>query len=475
MARGESFVRFWPVVASAALLLIVHDLACSRSPLPGSPSPVVAPADAGPDFGPGLVVDFAPARPRAWQGPERVEDFPNLSYSAHVVMDTQGNVAAVWRQYGGSDRAEGVGANRFDRATGMWGQSRYIDDGKHDTTVPTLALDGAGNLLAVWEQPHSFVPPLDVYGARFDIKLGGWQAAGLVAETNSEGMLDPLVGLGSEGDGVVIWLQSKSGHTLHGTRYVGGAWQPAAELVREGAGNPGYPRLAVDASGTATMLWAEIDGPTVGLYLRRMDGGSGVWGDVVMLSSLPCYLPNLAVASSGEGVVTWTQPGGPVAILHVAYYHREDDAWIEELLPDAGRGNPSYPSVAITRDSALLVWRQGEDGGDVLASRRRSDGLWLPPALLGRGTVPYFWPRVAMDGTGAAVATWHRGPQGSSQVVAARYDPAADKWGEAVVLDNGAGSAANPLVVTNPAGLAVVLWEQQDPSAFGHLWANRWE
>ena len=310
---------------------------------------------------------------------------------------------------------------------------------------------------------------------RFDIELDAWQAPRLIAETTSGGMLEPIIGLGDDGDGVVVWLQSESGHSLHAARFVSGAWQPAAELLEQESGNPGYPRLGVDGAGNATLLWDEVNGPNRGLFLRRMNPSSAIWGEDLMLSSEACYLPTLAVARSGEAAITWTQPGGSEAQLHVAYASAPSGRWSEEPLPGAGSGAPVYPWVAVADGAAMLVWRQGEAQDEVFASRRSSEGVWQPPVVLGRDAGPYTWPQAAIDGSGAAIATWHQGPEGSSRVVAARYDPSSDTWGEPVLLDNEADSASNPRIAVNEAGLAVVLWEQQESATRSHMWANRWQ
>ena len=493
----------WPgraALASAAVALLAQTWACGRSPLlaprtTGSADAAPAPlADAAPDLQPDtasdlqpdaspdlqpdtasdLQPDIAPPRPRKWQGPEPIEAFSNHSYSTRVVMDPQGHVTAAWRQYG-VPRGEAVAANRFDRRASAWGQARTIDDGKNATKVPDLATDGAGNVIAVWEQPRTFVPPQAVYGVRFDIALGDWQQPGLIADTNSDGMLDPIVGLGADGDGLVVWLQSKSGHSLHAARFVSGAWQPAVELLREGSGNPGYPSLAVDRAGNATLMRSEIDGPRPGLYLRRMDASTGVWSDDVALSAEPCYSPTLAVAPSGRAAATWTQPGGANTRLHVAHTDAQGD-WKEEEVPDAGPGNPIYPSLAVSDSLVLLVWRQGEAQGDVLSSRLGDNGFWQPVLLVGRDAGANTWPRATIDAKGEAIVTWQQGTEGAYHVVAARYNPVFDWWSMPVMLDNGAGNAATPVIAGNASGLAVVIWEQPEPGlGSSHLWANRWE
>ena len=206
-----------------------------------------------------------------------------------------------------------------------------------------------------------------------------------------------------------------------------------------------------------------------------MDATSGLWGESIALSSEGCFASTLAVAPSGHAAVTWTQPGGSEAQLHVAHASGASGRWSEEALPGAGSGAPVYPSVAVADGAAMLVWRQGEAQDEVFASRRSSDGVWEPPVVLGRDAGPYSWPRVAVDGSSAAIATWHQGPDGSSRVVAARYDPSSDDWSEPVLLDNGAAVAANPKIAINEAGLAVVIWEEQESPGHSHLWASRWE
>jgi hypothetical protein len=435
-------------------------------------APRVIDADAAPSG----QLDGSPGHKRAWQGPELIEDFSFLSYSARVVMDVQGNVTAVWRQNDQSPHAEGVGTNRFDRQTGAWGHARFIDDGKHVTSTPALAVDGRGSMVAVWEQERTFGWPHDVHGARFDTSSGDWQAPGLVAQSESEGMLGPVVGLDDAGDGAVVWLEShaKSGHSLYQSHLVGGAWQGAGKLLDQRSGNPGYPRLAVDSAGNVTVMWAEVDGPHTGLYLRRMDPEIFEWSSDVVLCSEPCYMPTLAVDWWAGGAAAWLSAEGTDPRLHIAYLGLPDGVWQEEPLPDAIPAAPVYASVAAANRSAVLVWKQDEDPGTVYASMRGSDGVWHPPVLLGSDAEQYTIPQAGFDGNGNIIATWNQGPDDAARVVAARYDASTGAWSQPVPLDNGAGSATDPILAVNGAGLAVVIWEQwQDGN--GHLWANRWQ
>jgi hypothetical protein len=143
-------------------------------------------------------------------------------------------------------------------------------------------------------------------------------------------------------------------------------------------------------------------------------------------------------------------------------------------LPDTISATATYPTVAVTRKTAVLLWRQGEAQDELYASHRGADGVWQSPVLLGRDAGPYTIPRAEFDGNGNIIATWHQGPKDNSRVVAARYSASSESWSAPVLLDNGEGSAEHPIIAVNGAGRAVVIWQQQDAS-FGHLWANRWQ
>lgn len=444
-----------------------------------SDASVVVVADApGAEAPPPRQPDTTPGHERAWTGPEPIEGFPDLAYAAQVVMDELGNATVVWRQNERSPHAEGVGANRFDRRTARWGQARFIDDGKHSTTCPSLAVDGRGNTVAVWEQERTFGWPHDVHAARFDIGADVWYAPELVGQSDSEGMLCPVVGLDSTGNGSAVWLESKStsGHSIHQSLFRGGAWRSPSKLQDELCGNPGYPQVAVEPGGNTTVMWAEIDGRHTGLYLRTMDSeGRSSIPDVV-LSSYPCYAPTLAIDPWGSAAaVAWIAPGGSSARVHVAFRNQPGGVWREEPLSDIIPAASLTPAVAVGRNSAVLMWRQGADDVDIFASRRDANGTWQTPARLDGEAWTYTVPRVALDGHGNVIATWQKGSTEASRVVAARYDAALAAWSEPVLLDNGAGWAESPTLAVDSAGRAVVVWSQRRDGGGSHLWANRWE
>jgi hypothetical protein len=114
--------------------------------------------------------------------------------------------------------------------------------------------------------------------------------------------------------------------------------------------------------------------------------------------------------------------------------------------------------------------------------------VWGTAARIENGLGDAYPPRVAMDGSGNAIAVWRQyytDPTSSFTgyvAMASRFVPGAG-WGTAEIITGLYLDAGFPplyaQVAMNTAGVAVAVWEQFDPGTFGSsnvtsIWANRY-
>jgi hypothetical protein len=96
-----------------------------------------------------IVVDrFVPGT--GWGTPQLIEADSGNAFGPQVALDPAGNAVAVWAQSDGT--RVNIVANRFTPA-GNWGTPQIIDnDTVSDATGPAVELDAAGNAIAAWSQ-----------------------------------------------------------------------------------------------------------------------------------------------------------------------------------------------------------------------------------------------------------------------------------------------------------------------------------
>jgi hypothetical protein len=140
--------------------------------------------------------------------PVRVNDGTRYAYEPELAMTNSGNTVVVW--YEASDGAQtngiidyGVVASRYAASTATWsGAARVQPVGASAGTSPKVALDGAGNAIAVWLQgaPGNTIRR-EVWAA--PTKLMTDPAAYVQGGTSQA----PTISINANGDAVVAWFQ----------------------------------------------------------------------------------------------------------------------------------------------------------------------------------------------------------------------------------------------------------------------------
>lgn len=201
-----------------------------------------------------------------WQVPWRV-DATGLPYPSkeppRIAIDGEGNVLAVWTREWASSQFE-VRAAAYSPATG-WGAISLLNNALpgNSGTYPQIGFDGQGNGLAVWRQTESPLGTLEtgIWAARY-VKGRGWQAP--VAVEVDDGVGDPALAVDAAGSAFVVfpmvWDASSGARDVHAARFTpAGGWE-ASVRVGSAAGTdeaPGERSIVMDGAGNAYVLWIQ--------------------------------------------------------------------------------------------------------------------------------------------------------------------------------------------------------------------------
>jgi hypothetical protein len=280
----------------------------------------------------------------------------------------------------------------------------------------------------------------------------------------------PEVAAGPDGSVHAVWVRSDGTDVrVETARFAGSAWSDA--LILSGAGDAEYPQVAVDASGRAIAVWRrKVNATQWRIEAKTFDGTA--WGTAESLSadSTTATTPAIAMNASGTATVVWVL-GGNIQ----ARRYTPAGGWSATTTALSSSGANLDPDVAIDAGGdATVVWRSsGRTGGaaafEVLAGRYNGTLVGALAVLDFDGSRPFQQPRVAANAGGVAVATWTHYSSVSNRdaLNAALYD--GSSW-----LDTGGGSPQSYVQIVNPASDDAL--EPQvvvDPSGFGTLiWAD---
>src|SRR6266702_3808197 len=210
---------------------------------------------------------FAPGT--GWSPPAPIEPLPGDSYSPSVGVDPAGNVVAVWNQYDGT--VYGIWANRLVPGIG-WGSAIRIGRGDYTLGLPQrarVAVGGDGSAIVAWEQGTGNRNAL--FANRFIPGLGWGLARQIDAELGNSWR--PSVAIDPQGNGIVVWQQSGGAGDIRARIYAnrhlaGGDWQ-GPELVETDSGTTDEPQVGVDAKGNAIVVWRQDDSWSWNIWANR--------------------------------------------------------------------------------------------------------------------------------------------------------------------------------------------------------------
>jgi len=184
-----------------------------------------------------------------------------------VAIAADGSASAVWVVQPETAR-DSVWANR-SRPNGIWGTPAPIDDDTGDARDPQVAMDAAGNTIAVWRQDD---------GARFNIwsnrapASSDWGGAERL-EADADGAGVPQVAMNPSGHALAVWPQSRN---ISSNRYTPSAgWgrpQRVQTDVVSSTNGSSQVQIAMDPSGRATAVWGQVDDdPRLSIWASRYE------------------------------------------------------------------------------------------------------------------------------------------------------------------------------------------------------------
>lgn len=247
-----------------------------------------------------------PAGASSWQPWARVDASGSLAArEADVALSANGTAMAIWRERNPGDSNYSVKAARY-LPQGGWQAPQSIDDSFDNVVAespPKVAMDAAGNAVAVWHQGNSLY--YNVFSAS-----GGWGTAVQVdANTVSSTFpADIRLVMTASGRAVATW---RSGiFAMKAMQYTPGAGFSAPAVVNPYAIDS---QLGIDAEGNAVVVYVAPDrwpNPTTGLdvYSRRLAWG-GSWSDAVAIEPLDGLDVDAfgAFNTAGQGVAAWVR------------------------------------------------------------------------------------------------------------------------------------------------------------------------
>ena len=294
-------------------------------------------------------------------------------------------------------------------------------------------------------------------------------------------MYDPATAINDAGAAMVVW---RLGVTVAGTytetiygayRTPGGSFNTAP--ISSGDTWNQSPRVVLDPSGKATIVWSYWNGGGSGsannfarVRVRAPDGTLGTQRD--LSAGAPTGYPMFAtvgVDGAGNAVSVWSQWDGTKFNVTGATRSAASDAWnsLPAFGQSAGASYGNEPQVAVDpAGDAVALWRAAD--GTIAASGRAAGGSF-GTAQTGISQPAATNPHIVLDANGRAIAVWQRSDGDGSRIEAAARPPGG-AFGAVRTL-SGATTAGAPVLSLDGLGNALAVWPYTDEQR--HAYAVR--
>jgi hypothetical protein len=210
------------------------------------------------------------------------------SYTPHVAMDDAGDVAVLW-SVDVSNTGDKLQAAYLNGKSGQWtlpdtsAQATFVDPCSPSSPCAGNPLDldvamdpsGDGNAIVVWEQQTASVTTQQMWASRFTV-ASGWSSPPDALDAVKGGTDSmPRVAVDPSGDAAVVWASGNTANIIYANVLQGGAWKGAMALDNGMyTDTGGRPAVTFDAEGNAVAAWDD----QANVYASELPGGSLTWG-----------------------------------------------------------------------------------------------------------------------------------------------------------------------------------------------------
>lgn len=151
-----------------------------------------------------------------WSTPAQLSGVNSNIGSMRVAAD--GNAIAVWQDT--ANAREVVFASRLNASSGAWSVAQVLNDGKKNAFQPQLGGDAAANMLTIWYESSDAgqangVVDVRIVASRFVVTGNTWTTAAAVQSAGAPAGQLPTVAVDAAGDAIAVWLQATPGNGTH--------------------------------------------------------------------------------------------------------------------------------------------------------------------------------------------------------------------------------------------------------------------
>jgi len=229
-----------------------------------------------------------------------------------------GDFVVAWRS-GQDGHVDGVFGRVFNSSGSPLGPDFQVNTyTTSDQRAPAVAGDGAGNFVVVWDSSGQDGSGAGIFGQRYD-SSGGTLGSEFPVNTYTTGpQQNASVAADGAGNFLVVWESVQDGSPfgiiglLHDSN--GAPLGTEFQVNTYTTDSQSFEAVAADGSGNFITVWSSNtqDGSSTGVFGQRFDGGGAPLGSEFRVNTYTTgdqTLPAVAADSSGSFIVVWQSDG----------------------------------------------------------------------------------------------------------------------------------------------------------------------
>jgi hypothetical protein len=270
-----------------------------------------------------------------------------------VAIDAAGNAIAVWRLEGGNDIVQAA----VRPAGGDWADPDDLSGAGEDAGEPAVAMNDAGEAVAVWRRLDG---TKDIIQAAVRPAGGDWADPDDLSDA-SQNAAEPAVAIDEAGEAVAVWTR---GIIQASTRPAGGEWADPDDL--SAAGQHGTsPVVAMNIAVGAVAVWERPDGTDLRVQATvRPPGGDWPKPDTLSTAGEDAGFPEVALDAAGNAIAVFGRNGDDGPFVQASGYDFAAPRLSDLRIPATGTvGEPVTFGVSSFDDFPFATsWTFGDGG-----------------------------------------------------------------------------------------------------------------
>jgi hypothetical protein len=397
----------------------------------------------------------------AWLAPTNLSAPGRDATEPQLAVDAGGGTVAVWAR---SDGSHTIIQASSRPPGGAWAPPVDLSQAGRDATEPQLAVDAAGDAVAVWARSNG---AHTVIQAAARPAGGGWTSARDLSDSERNAT-EPQVAVDSGGRAIAVWSRFDGSDDIVQTAQLppaaGSAWSEPVDLSAAGE-DADEPQLAVDAAGDAIAVWSRLEGTdTIAQAAFRPAGAGWEAPDDLSEAGGDATEPQVAIDPGGAAVAVWSRAASGLDTVQAAEMAAGGD-WLEAVDLTGPGDDATEPQVSSAAGRLLAVWTLRGPGpySTIQSAEKTGGGPWQQAQDLTQAglTQTVVSPQVALDPNGNGAAVWARSGA-SPTVIEGRTKPSGGPWMDLVELSELGSSATEPQVTLGATGDGASIWSREN-------------